>query len=346
MPIRFADPEFEANFQAYLNYLEDLAGVIAGHYGLGESLVSGVHDGVLTHPPLRRIQRRRLGSKEAEALHAALRKAWGDLRRIQREVDDQGEYDEEANAWLPAQAYYSVYHAVLALAVSTGQPVPRDHAAALRLIGQEIRRGGFPFPWSAYCEGCPQTGTHLFGGLRPSGAEVHVLSSPDPSTSADRLAMFLRTTRARELERRFAEVRRKASPGRIRHNLSRARKDQIATRVAPTTIFDLYWRMRRKANYDDADAFVLGAVDALHARRFANALALVTDATVAALEAVMSAHVGPDVMATAAEAYRGRARSDPGEVLARRVESWRRRANGVRSLAAVGERVSHRLEAR
>ena len=51
--------------------------------------------------------------------------------------------------------------------------------------------------------------------------------------------------------------------------------------MGPTTLFDVFWRIRRKANYDDADTFVLGAESEFDARGFGQSLILVTDATVA-----------------------------------------------------------------
>lgn len=101
-----------------------------------------------------------------------------------------------------------------------------------------------------------------------------MLSNPDPDSAVDRLAMFLRTTRSKELERRFSEDRRKhVSPGRQRRNLSVDDKEAIAARLAPTTVFDLFWRLRTKANYDDADTFVLGAGGVADARAFADSSA-------------------------------------------------------------------------
>ncbi len=185
-----------------------------------------------------------------------------------------------------------MYHAVLVWR-SPPATVPRDHAAALKLAGKLVERGVLPPPWDAWCSGCPQTGALTFGGLIPSTTPVHVLSSPDPWTSDDRLAMFLRTTRAKELNRRFDQERsRKAAPGRTRRDLSRFEKERIAESMAPTTMFDVLWRMRKKANYDDADTFVLGAAGGLDAHGFGQAFILVADATVASLEALASAYVG------------------------------------------------------
>ena len=169
-------------------------------------------------------------------------------------------------------------------------------------------------------------GTQQFGGLVPSGDSVHVLSSPDPWTSDDRLAMFLRTTRRKELDRRFAQERqRKVKPGRTRRNLSTADKERFAKSMAPTTLFDVLWRVRKKANYEDADTFVLGAGDELEARRLAQALVILTDGTIAALEALAAAYVGPRLLADISQAYAVRTRSGPASAVGRRASSWQHR---------------------
>ncbi|MCP4382682.1 MAG: hypothetical protein GY798_14900 [Hyphomicrobiales bacterium] len=323
MLLRFPDPEYAEAFRAYVNYFEDLAGSIGGLYGMAPSLAAGVHDGVADHPPTWRVQRRPLNRDRAQGLDTAFRKSWSTLRRLDREVEDPDLFDEEANAWLPSQAYYAIYHAILGFAAASRQAIPRDHAAALKLAGKEVVRGSLPTPWDAWCEGCPQTGSHQFGGVIPSGEAVHVLSSPDPWSSDDRLAMFLRTTRRKELERRFAvERNRKPKPGRTRRNLSASDKERIAGTMAPTTLFDVLWRMRKKAHYEDADTFVLGAAGELDARRFGQALVIVTDATVAVLEGITAAYIGPDLLADLAEAYVTKISADADSAVGRRATSW------------------------
>jgi hypothetical protein len=320
--IRFPDPEFAEAFRAYVNYFEDLAGTIGGLY-MASSLVEGVHNGVLSHPPVTKVQRRHLNGPEVKALDAAFRKAWSTLRRLDLEVEDPDNYDVEANAWIPTQAYYAVFHSILGLAIASGQTVPRDHAAALKVAGKVAERGALPPPWDAWCGGCPQTGSCTFGGLNPSSASVHVLSRPEPGTSEDRLAMFLRTTRQKELERRFNQERlRKPEPGRTRRNLTRADKEGMARSMAPTTIFDVLWRMRKKANYEDADTFVLGAAGDLDARRLGQALVIVVDATIAALEALAAAYAGANLFADMADAYRKKTSATPTSALGRRSLSW------------------------
>ncbi len=326
------EPEFEQAFRAYTNYLEDLAGLIGGHFGLAESLVEGVIRSTEANPGLRRVSRRRLDPRRRSELDSALRKAWGHLRRLQGELDDPG-FDGEANASLPQGAYNAIYHSLLALAVASGQPIPRDHRSALNMISKEVRRGLLLYPWSAYAEGCPQTGGVRFGGVSVA-ASVHVLSKPDPASAEDRLGMLLRTTRAKELEQRFTlERSQRVAPGRDYRRLSASEKERIADRLAATTLFDVFWRLRKKASYEDADVFVLGADGLRSSRRFAEALVLVTNATVAAIEVIVAAYVGPEPLSQIAQGYLRRIRSERDIPVQRRVVAWRRREIAARGMA-------------
>lgn len=324
MEIRFPDPEYAGAFQAYRNYFEDLAGMLGGRYGLTDSLVVGVYQSVAAHPPVTKLRRRTLSNEEQQALDRALRKAWGALRRVHHEVADPDAFDEEANAWLPVQSYYAVYHCVLAYAIASGQAVPREHAPALKLIGKDVVRGLLPYPWSVSCTGCPQLRTHSWSGLG-NVSSVHVWSRPDPDTTDDRLAMFLRTTRQKELERRFSQARERQRPraGRTRANLPRAEKERLAGSMTPTTLFDVLWRLRKTANYDDADVFVLGAMTQLDALRLGQSLAIVTDATIAALEAVIAGYLGPQALADLAAGYVRRVAGGAGSTaLTARANYW------------------------
>lgn len=103
-------PDYEKNFRAYRNYLTDIANSIGGNYGVGASLLDGVHSSVLAHPPLHRVQRRPVPETSQETFELGLRKGWGFLRRVQREVEDEAFYDEEANALMPYSAWYAVHH--------------------------------------------------------------------------------------------------------------------------------------------------------------------------------------------------------------------------------------------
>lgn len=321
----FADPEYEASFRSYSNYLADLAGVIGGLYGWDESLVAGVHAGVASHPPLGRVQRRTPDERRQSAIEKALNKSWGHLHRGWLELEDPDEFDAEINALLPTQAYYAIYHAIRAFALASNQDLKPDHRSALNLIAKAIKEQNLlPYPWSAACVGCPNVDAPTWVGFPTEPQRVHSLSRPDPDTSGDRLAMFLRTTREHELERRYDDERHKnVSHGRSRRNITKSNKRSIADRLAPTTIFDTFWRLRKKADYEDAEVFVLGAMGDADARRFAESLHIVTDATVAALEVAVAAYVGPNVVSAAASSHALRKRRvSPKAPISRRSTSW------------------------
>lgn len=330
--IEFADPEFEKSFRVYSNYLEDLAGVIGGRYGLEETLILGIQEAMRAHGPLRRVRKHRADTVAAAGLERALQKAWSMAGRVSREVES-ADYDEEANAWLPEQAYYAVHHGMRAVILAATGRAPSDHRKILNVISREVVDRRLIFPWSTYCSGCPQLRTERFTGVDASG-KIEVLSSPDPSTVDERIAKLLATTRKKELERRFRDLRqRKPQEGRSRRNLSSAEKTKVANNLQPTTIFDLFFRTRKKVHYDEPDVFVLGAAGTQDARRFAESLAIVTDGTLAVLECLVATYAGRKIVASAASSYAERKDAGPATLLGRRAAAWASRVS-ARGLVA------------
>lgn len=318
-------PAFEQHFQAYCNYLRALAGDIQERYGAGApARLSGVHAGVLAHPAVHRVQRRKLPEADYAELETALRKGWAFLRRVHHEIADPDLYDEEANALLPYSAWYAVHHVGRAFAIAARHAPATDHTGLLHDLGRTVvLRGLLPAPWHMWCEGCPQTKAALIKGTTVGPRAVHVLSRPSSESIEARIGLLLKTTREKELERIFRERRQhKVQTGRKRRNLSDDDKNQIAGRIPPTTIFDFLYRLRTRASYGEADLFVLGSRDVDEARRLAIALAIVCDATVAALEALAVAYAGPEPIAQAASRYAARTGS---ELIAARAQAWQPR---------------------
>ncbi|MDP9332011.1 MAG: hypothetical protein M3Q30_01680 [Actinomycetota bacterium] len=314
------------SFVAYTHYFEDLAGVIGGRFGTEyRSLAEGVHQSVLAHGSNAKARTRTLTDPEWERLAKSLRRSWGSLRRAHLEVADPDLFDAEANAWLPVMAYYGVYHGLVASSIARGQTLRDDHRAALNAASTLVTSGALPYPWSASCSGCPQDSTEQLHGCEfATPGHVRVHWDPDPDTSDDRLKMLLRTTRAKELERRFAEERRRGVlPGRSRRNLNRTNRDRIAGSLVPTTLFDALWRLRKRVNYDDADDLVFGATDKADAKRLADALVIVGDATVAALEGIVAAYVPQDRLADIAAEYGNLTGDDTASIFAAHMTSLR-----------------------
>ena len=181
-----ADPEFGEAFRAYRNYFEDLARYIQDLHGYSDrgwprsSLVDGVHDHVLAHPGVKSLNRRKLsGAEEADRFEHHLRKSWSDLRRSRGSWTIPTTTTTRRTPGSPAQAYYAIYNAVLAVMTAGGRPrVQHDHAAALKAIGNRVSTGLLPAPWHAYCTGCPQTGSELVSGIQGGRGPRAVPSRP------------------------------------------------------------------------------------------------------------------------------------------------------------------------
>ena len=313
MPISFVRYAAETSFVAYAHSLDDIANVLAGQFGRG---IDGVYVSMRLHPPIRALPARTLSADELQQIYAALSDAWRHLALVDNAIDGDN-YDRQANAVVPGLVVQAVTAAATALAITLDAGVPADSEDALTFLGDLTTEELFPYPWSAYCVGCPQLGSTEWGGSVLPGESVSVFSSPDPQTSDARLAMLLRTTRQRILERHFALARQTdVRPGRTRRNLTAELKEELAASIAPTTVFDVLDRVARRVDTDDGEAFVLGPYDDDEALEFAATLAAVADAGVAAIEAVLAAVAGWDVFA---DLLAGAARRSPAPAIARRL---------------------------
>lgn len=292
MPTRSLTPTAEASFLAYLHYLEDLAGVIAGGYGTG---IEGVHQTMALHPPVRALAPRELAAAELAAVNEHSQTAWQRLAAVDNAVTTGS---RQANAVIPLLAAEAVVAAGRALAVALDAPDVEDDRDVLGLLADAAADELFPYPWSALCDGCPQLGATAYGGGLLPGDSVSVFHAPRADTSDARVAMLLRTTRQRMIEREFALARRTdVRPGRSRRNLTREHKEIIAAQVPPTTVFDVFDRVQRRVESDDGAAFVEAPFDAAEALRLGEALGFVTDTSVAVIEALTATLIGADVYA-------------------------------------------------
>lgn len=320
VPTRFLISVSETSFLAYLHYLEDIAGVIGGRYGAG---VEGIYQSLRLHPPVLDLATRVAGPADLRLVAEELASAWSALAVVDNAVDPEV-YDRQANAVLPGAGVRAAVAVARGLALTLGDEPPGGDEA-LGYLGDLVAEELLPYPWSAFCIGCPQLGSAAWGGSVLPGDAVSVFQQPHPETSDARFAMLLRTTRQRVLEQVFrAERQTDVKPGRSRRNLSAEHKELIAAEIPPTTVFDVLDRVRQRAEADDGLAFVEGAYDEEEARRFGIALAVVIDASVAAVEGVVASIVGWDVFADLAASH--------GRRFPLRASASQRRANASRTL--------------
>jgi len=227
---------------------------------------------------------------------------------LQREADAD-DFFEEKNAWTPVQGWYAVHSLMCALTpyLSPGESV--DHDRSCRNARQMIcDRGLLPYPWSASMKGGFEDGKRVDTPIdfRRDPDPINNLSAPTVEGFEDSYALFLATTLEKRAERVLDAIRRKPDKGRSRRNISAHRKNEIYQKAGPVTLFDALYRLRIRANYGNLDTFVEGCESASEAQAFAKALHVVTDATVAALEAVLVAYAGGEPLASTLESMQRR----------------------------------------
>lgn len=292
-------------FTVNKNYLQAIALFLARTYGRGLPMYSGLQASVTTRPQHRRIQR---VAMPLDDVRRYLTRGW--VSEIQLGLP--AEMGNEAvvaysNAWAPVHAYYAVFGLLQAWFAANGLGgTADDHTAALRTIAKMIeQRDLFPEPWNLLAVGCPMRDERMYLN-EPAGANcaghVEVLSIPTPfgndSTFWQRYGTWLRSTREARLKAREEKVKKANCWGRI----SPKARTQIAASVAPTSLFDCFWRLRIKSNYGDIDPYLVAHIDAGEHLVFNRALRITTAATLGLLELYVMQRIGrPDFQALARE---------------------------------------------
>ena len=253
-------------------------------------------------PAYNRIQRRPL--QDHTALRQALILSWASRLQLGlAELADQDAVIAYANAWAPVHAYYAVYGAVRAWSVAQGQPL-NDHAAALKTISQAAAvRRTLPQPWCVGCVGSPHVDRPVgFVGL-PAGAVfdngVQLLGNANPDLAWPRFLKILETTRKQALTARYGQwcVRNGRKKTFARE------KSAIGAKGVPTTLFDVFWRLRVRANYRDAESFVMvTGVPDWH-RELHDALIALTDLTALLVENLVVQQVGLQIYQRVSEDF-------------------------------------------
>lgn len=271
----------EATFRTYLNYLGAWTRYIEEEYPEKSDLVKAVVN-------LRGVQRiKRNKDFDSEKLSKLLRNAW--LTEIQHHVSEgDAEFMRYSNHWTPVQAYYAVFLELSALFVASNSDIKRYHTAILHTIGSFAHdRNIFVRPWPLCVEGYSKNLRYLNFPHQP--AKISSLSSGHRVAPLDSIAMLLRTTREKQLKRKRDEWLQ-SNPNRKK--LSPAQRQKWAKDLPPTTLFDAFYRLRIRSNYEDADAFLMGTEDVYDAEEFAKALKQIVFNTLLSLEPLIIRYVG------------------------------------------------------
>ena len=313
------DTEATATFRTHANYLHAFATLIRD--GPTDDIPS-------TLANLARRLSAVIPTGAAEAfdeavLESCLSRAWGTelLLAMGRRLASEDELLRLTNSWGAVQAYYVAYSVTQALIVADGRARPEQHPATQRqAVDLWVMRGYTAAPWSFAMAAPANTHAAADGSINGPGRplrEIHNWSACGSSTCWDIAANALRSTRqdaviralvnarTRKLDDRRKAWRRDDAarvhagrkprkepqwPGQAK--LTREESGSVQDGVRPYTILDYLFRLRVKANYEDATVFTEGPEDERATTRVAYDLELIASATCLAHELRIGRLVG------------------------------------------------------
>jgi hypothetical protein len=255
---------------------------------------------------------------------ACLNRAWGTelLMTMTRRYASEEELIRVGNSWSAVQAYYASYSATQALLVALGQRRPTSHEVTQkRAVDLWITRSLDVPPWT-FGRGSPTaTATdpqgYRHGPGRSLNETMHQWSTCDAHTCWDIAALALRHTRGRALDdalahrrqRKLAEKKRTFRTSQeirrlhgkrplteptwpARTTLTRVERAEEEERLRIFTTLDYMYRLRIKANYEDARMFTEGPSASPQSAAVARDLIDLTAATLLIHELRISAFLG------------------------------------------------------
>jgi len=216
-------------------------------------------------PKVAQISRRSGSAEDVNRVRNSWRLAWA--KELQLRIP--GALDADILPYFVQgsgiHAYYVVYHSARALFTAAGQPVSSQHSKTLSTLSAWVKdRGVMPVPWSVRCEGGPdRPAMAVLGkpGHATTSGGISSLSNPSSDTVWSSLDMFLCTTRERQIDERKEKWRQ----DHHRRRVPSAEATKLASALPATTLFDGLYRLRKRSDYFDADAFLDGIPSAFAA---------------------------------------------------------------------------------
>lgn len=155
--------------------------------------------------------------------------------------------------WAFPQAYYSTFGSLLAHFKALGY-TQESHSAVLKNFASLVENNKFPNSISFYCTGGKKH--YQFINIQKTDYLTSMaFDLSDIRTIDNHICQFLKTTREIKLDDKAPDLKFKNAKGQRRKKLSPAMWQQVSNTVGHTTIMDLLYRKRIKANYQDIDTF-------------------------------------------------------------------------------------------
>lgn len=181
---------------------------------------------------------------------------------------DNIEYYRFSLHWSFPQAYYSIYLAMTALQHSQGTDSD-NHEKSIKVFGNSVKDGHYPAAISFYCQGLHEHftfhGLPLFNGFPQAFNGLPKIDSLDMAHV--QIAKFLASTRKRNAEHkreRCEEAKDKrfmTKAGEFRKAFKAEHWNMLYTTIPQTTLLNMLYRLRIKANYRDIESFLHADID-------------------------------------------------------------------------------------
>lgn len=159
--------------------------------------------------------------------------------------------------WAFPQAYYSVFGTLLAHFNAVGY-TEKSHTSVLRKFGQLTLENRLPESICFHTNGAKKNLTY-HGIVKPENLQAIDLDIGNPETVDNQICQFLKSTREMKLAERAPDIvknlKLKTASGAYKKNLSPFDWQKVSSSVGITSILDILYRKRIKANYQDVDVF-------------------------------------------------------------------------------------------
>jgi len=158
-----------------------------------------------------------------------------------------------AMQWAFPQAYYSTFGSLLAHFKALGY-TQESHTAVLKNFSLLIEQNKFPDSVCFYCTGGKKN-YRFVNIVKPNDVAPMDFDLGNIKTIDNHICQFLKATREIKLDEKAPDLKFKNGKGQKRKKLSPAMWQQVSNALGHTTIMDLLYRKRIKANYQDIDTF-------------------------------------------------------------------------------------------
>jgi hypothetical protein len=158
-----------------------------------------------------------------------------------------------AMQWAFPQAYYSTFGSLLAHFKAVGY-TQESHTAVLKNFSSLVEQKKFPESICFYCTGGKKNYEFL-NIVKPNDVAPMDFDTGNLKTVDNHICQFLKATREIKLDDKAPDLKFKNGKGQKRNKLSPAMWQQVSNALGHTTVMDLLYRKRIKANYQDIDTF-------------------------------------------------------------------------------------------